>query len=151
MRWKVAAVVASLACSGVARADDLYERLWPAVPQGNHLTLSQQITDELTALGNTLGAHLGALSYGELGLEVDGRHRRARVRVGSSDTERYLVFRLASDIQFAHGVALVHAKLDLGVGGHLVELELPDFEMAPTEVRGERGVEIRVPLIKRRF
>lgn len=151
MRWQVAAVIASLVCGGVARADDLYDRLWPAVPQAGHLTLSQQLTDELTELGNTVGAHLGALSHGELGLEVDGRHRRARVRVGSSDTERYLVFRLAGDIQFTRGVALVRARLDLGIGDHLVELELPDFEMAPTEVRGERGVEIRLPLFKRRF
>lgn len=134
-----------------ARAEDLYERLWPELPIGGGLTLSQQLTDHLTELGNTLGGHLDLLSHGELGLEVDGRRRRARVRVGSSDTERYLVFRLASDIHFTQGVARVRARLDLGIGDHLVQLELPDFEMAPTEYRGERGVEIRVPFFRREF
>ena len=145
------AAIATLALSEVAHADDLYERLWPEAPHAGRLSLSQQITDQLTELGNTLGTHLGALSAGELGLRFDGRRRRARVRVGSSDTERYLVFRLASDIQFAQGIARVRARLDLGIGEHLVQLELPDFEMAPTEFRGERGVEIRLPLFKREF
>lgn len=145
------ALVVSLALSDAAHADDLYERLWPDVPQSGRLSLSQQITDQLTELGNTLGTHLDMLSAGELGLRFDGRRRRARLRIGSSDTERYLVFRLASDIHFTHGIARVQARLDLGIGEHLVQLELPDFEMAPTEVRGERGVEIRLPLFKREF
>ncbi|MDX2089196.1 MAG: hypothetical protein SFX73_15175 [Kofleriaceae bacterium] len=147
----LAVVVAAFVLPDVARADDLYDRLWPQLPLGGGLTLSQQITDQLTELGNTLGTHLDLLSHGELGLQVDGRRRRARVRLGSTDTERYLVFRLASDIHFTQGVARVRARLDLGIGDHIVALELPDFEMAPTEYRGERGVVIRVPLFRREF
>lgn len=154
-RSGLALVVATLAMTGVADADDLYERLFDRTagerPVSGRLTLSQQITDRLTELGNTVGAHVGVLSSGEVGLVFDGRRRRARVRLGSSDTEGYLVFRLASDIHFTQGVARVRARLDLGIGDHRVHLELPDFEMAPTEYRGERGVEIRVPLFRREF
>ena len=61
------------------------------------------------------------------------------------------MFKLASDIHFTRGVARIQARIDLGLGKHVVHLELPDFEMAPAEYHGERGVEIRLPLFRRAF
>ncbi len=149
-----ATVVLCLLASG-AHADDevsLYDRLWPELPGGARLTLSQQITDELTELGNTLGHHMGALSNEMVAVRFDGRRRRAKVRLGlANDGERFLVFRLDGDVHFTHGVARVTAKLDVGIAGRVVHLELPDFEMVPTSYRGDRGVEIRLPLFKRSF
>ena len=81
----------------------------------------------------------------------DGRRRRAKIRLGSNEDGRFLTFRLAGDIHFTRGVARIQARIDLGIGSHVVQLELPDFEMAPANYRGERGVEIRVPLFKRTF
>lgn len=142
-----------LAMTASARAEDhaLYERLWPEVPTGTRLTLSQQITDQLTELGNTLGHHLDVLSSELVGVRFDGRKRRARLRFGSTTSERYLTFKLAGDVHFTEGVARVQAQLHVGIAGHIMELELPDFEMAPASYRGERGVEIRLPLFKRQF
>lgn len=143
------------ALADVAAAEEdhcpLYERLWPSLPAATRLTLSQQITDELTELGNTLGQHLDTLSNDLLVLQFDGRRRRARIRLGSTESDRYLTFKVAGDVHFTHGVARIRATLDLGVAGHVVSLELPDVEMAPASYRGERGVEIRLPLFRRNF
>lgn len=135
-----------------ANSDDLYERLWPEMPNSTRLTLSQQITDQLTELGNTVGQHVNTLSNDAIALGFDGRRRRAKIRLGLEDTpDRYLTFKLAGDVHFTHGVARVVARLDIGIAGHVLHLELPDIEMAPASYRGERGVEIRVPLFRRTF
>ena len=40
---------------------------------------------------------------------------------------------------------------DLGIGTHQFHLELPDIDMVPSSYRGERGVEVRLPLFERRW
>ncbi|MGE3542761.1 MAG: hypothetical protein AB7L28_02480 [Kofleriaceae bacterium] len=130
--------------------DAAIDQRWPAVPRDTRLSLGDQLTDELTEMGNQLGYHLGPLSTDLVGLRFAGRKRRARVQVGS-DTGQYLVFKLRSDVQFADGVARIHANVDLGIAGRTLHLELPELEMATTEYRGERGVELRLPLLKQAF
>jgi hypothetical protein len=145
----VAAIVASTA---TANADDkgLYERLWPQVPDSQRATFSQQIQDQLTELGNTLGYHAAVLSHDMIALKVDARKRRAYMRFGGGD-EQLLSFRLASDIQFTEGLARVNTKIDLSIRGRTFELELPEMEMVPASYRGDRGVEVRLPLFRRRW
>ena len=139
-----------LAMTSAAQADDvsIYERLWPAVPTMHRASLSQQLTDSLTELGNILGYHLDVLSADMLALKFDGRHRRARVRFGMFDSE-YLTFKFDSVVQFSDGLAKIQARFDFGIAGHVMHVELPDMEMAPTEYHGERGVQLRVPLYRR--
>ena len=141
-----------LAMTSVASAEDhaLYDRLWPRVPEGRHLKLSLQITDAMTELGNTIGVHASALSNEMFVLRFDGRRRRAHIRVGGGDTQ-YLTFRLASDVHFTDGRARITTYVDLAIAGRELHLELPDLEMAPASYRGERGVELRLPLFRREF
>lgn len=149
------------ATSGVALANtsdksdvdycELYERLWPQAPINQRLTISQEIADAFTELGNSVNQHVGELSDGRFGITFDGRRRRAFVRIDATTTDRYLVFHLSSDVHFTQGVARITAKLSFGIAGHVVDVELPDVEMAPAEYRGDRGVEIRLPLFKRHF
>lgn len=152
---RLGALALLVAMASPAGADDtsLYERLWPSVPRGRGLSLEQQITDHLTTMGNTLGYHLDQLSNDVLALTFDGRRRLAKIRFGThgSENERYLTFRVDSDVHFTDGMAKVTARLELGIAGHLVHVDLPDFEMVPAEYRGDRGVEIRLPLLKRSF
>lgn len=138
--------------ASVAHAEDhaLYDRLWPRVPEGRHLKLSEQITEQLAELGNTLGTHVNALSNDMLTLRFDGRRRRAYVRVGGGNSE-FLTFRLASDVHFTEGRARISTRLDLAVAGRTMKLDLPEMEMAPASYRGERGVELRLPLFRRTF
>jgi hypothetical protein len=123
---------------------------WPGVPDGHGLSLEDQITDRLTLLGNELGRHLDLLSHDMFQLTVDGRHRHAHVRLGAGDAG-LLAFRFDSEIQFDDINAQVHARIDLGFHGHSMHLELPAFEMSPTEYHGGYGVELRLPLFVRKF
>src|SRR5215510_14849697 len=145
-------VLAVLAGSARASADPavLLASRWPAVPEGHGLSLEDQITDRLTQLGNELGRHLDLLSHDMFQLTVDGRHRRARVRLGAGDSS-LLAFEFAGDIQFDSINARVDARIDLSFHGHLLHLELPTFEMSPAEYRGDYGVELRLPLFLRKF
>ena len=151
MRVGVAlACVAAMSSVAAAEEHALYDRLWPRVPEGRHLKLSEQITDQLTLLGNTLGYHLDVLSKETLTLRFDGRRRRAYVRVGAGEGQ-YLRFGLASDVQFIGGLARINTRVDLSIAGRALHLELPEVEMTPTEYQGERGVVVRLPLFRRNF
>jgi hypothetical protein len=145
-------LAAAVAASAPAIADDgvLLASRWPSVPDGHGLSLEDQITDRLTQLGNELGKHLDLLSHDMFQLSVDGRRRRARVRLGAGD-DQLLAFRFAGDIQFDDINARVNARIDLGFHGHLLHLELPTFEMSPAVYRGDYGVELRLPLFVRQF
>ncbi len=123
---------------------------WPSVPEGHGLSLEDQVTDRLTQLGNELGRHLDLLSHDMFQLTVDGRHRHAHLRVGGGNVGT-LAFRVDSEIQIDDINAHVHARIDLGLHGHAVSLELPDFEMSPTEYHGDYGIELKLPLFVRRF
>ncbi len=123
---------------------------WRDVPNRPRLKLSTAITDELTELGNLIGTSMNDLSDDMLGLKFDGRRRRAKLRLGTGEGE-YLRFRLDSDWHFTQGRARIVAKLQLGIGDHQWNVELPDMEMAPASVQGARGVEIRIPFFERRF
>ena len=140
-----------LASKPVAAEDNnLYERLWPRVPDGQGLTLSQQIQDQLTELGNTIGHHTAVLSGDILGLTFDARRRRMHARLGGGN-DQMLSFRLASDVQFTDGLARINTKIDLSFRGRSFQLELPEMEMVPASYRGDRGVEVRLPLFRRRW
>jgi hypothetical protein len=152
----VASAIAAVSVVETAQADTsdsaLYERLWPEMPVNGGLTLEERITDHLTELGNTVGQHINTLSYGNVGMSFDGRRRKAHMRVGTSSVnERYLVLNIEADMHFTQGVGQVAARVELGIAGHTIALELPDFDVAPTEYHGDRGVEIRIPLFKRTF
>jgi len=140
--------------SSTARADDdiqlaLSDR-WREVPPSQRLRLSQQITDELTELGNFIGTHVNVLSDDILMMKFDGRRKYARIRFGTGEGQ-YLRFKFDSDWYFAQGKARVHARVALGIGTHQFQLELPDVDMVPASYRGDRGVEIRLPLFERRW
>jgi hypothetical protein len=129
---------------------DLYERLWPRVPDSQRASFSDHVVDQITELGNMLGYHTSLLSHEMIALRFDGRRRRAHVAIGGGD-EHFLTFKLASDVQFIDGLARVNTRVDLSFRGRKIELRLPEMEMVPASYRDERGVEVRLPLFRRKF
>lgn len=123
---------------------------WKDVPQQKRLKLSVQIVDEVTELGNLIGTGMNELSDDMLGLKFDGRNRRAKLRLGTGEGQ-FLRFKLESDWHFTQGKARIAAKLQLGIGDHQWNIELPDMEMLPASYRGDHGVEVRVPLFERKW
>jgi hypothetical protein len=145
-RSLIAAVVL-LAVAGEARADELAFHEPPEIPRAR--PMRQQLAEAFDDIGATLDEHLGILTNDVLDLELDTLHKRGRVRI-RGETSRAAVD-LDSDIQWRKGGAHVSARIALRLGDHEVEIEIPEFEVRPTTVDGERGVEVRVPLITGTF
>lgn len=142
----------TLALAGApARADTLamLDQAAP-IPASRLPTLSDQVTDRMTEVGNELGRHMNVLSHDLISLSFDGRKRRAHVGVGGGDPH-YLTIRVDGDIQFTATDARVKARIDLGFQGRKVRLELPEFQMMPQSYQGDRVVVLLVPVLERRW
>lgn len=142
-----AAVVAVVAPAGPAHADPAAFMGAAELPRGR--TFGEQLADAFSELGVVIDEHLGVLTNDVVDLRIDGRHRRGRIRVHGDVASASVA--VDSDIRFEHGGARVKARLDLRLGDHHLEVDLPDFEVRPTSVDGERGVVISVPLLSGSF
>jgi hypothetical protein len=136
---------------GVARADVglAMDQLWPAMPHHEQTSMSDQLADWMTSVGVKIDHHLGALSHDVLDLRIDGRGQRTHV--GLHAGTRYLSFALTEDVHVADGIARMRTRLQLEVGAHALDVQLPDVEMQQDEYRGERIVELNVPLLERHW
>jgi len=123
---------------------------WPSLPKDTSISMEDQLTDHLTELGNTLGQHLDLLSHDMFALKVDGRNRRARVRLGAGD-EHYLSLRIIEDVQFDDLNARCHTHVDLGFHGHAMHVQLPDLDVTYAEYHGDYGVQLSLPVFERKF
>ncbi len=131
-------------------APSLNERLWFREPARRQSQLSEIIVDQLTELGNQLGYHLDVLTMDVIALRVDGKRRRMSLGVGAGEAS-YLSLHFASDFHFVDGVARVSAHINLGIAGKRLDLQLPEVELVPASYKGERGVEVRLPIVSGRF
>ncbi len=148
-------VIAVLASSSLARADTALtekpmESVWPGVPASHLLTEDQVMVDHLSALGNFIGEHMDVLSHDLIGLHVDGRAQRARLRLGGGNV-RYLQLRFDSDWHFADNVARVNARLFLGIAGHEIAFKLPAMDVSTDSYHGESLVQVNMPLLEKHF
>jgi hypothetical protein len=128
----------------------LLERRWPALPEDHRESEDDVMIDHLSALGNTIGQHMTLLSDQMIGLHVDGRGQRAKLRVGTGNGH-YLAFKLDSDWFFSDGKARINARVELRLASHQLDLQLPAMEMEPTSYHGEDGVMLKLPLFERRW
>jgi hypothetical protein len=99
--------------------------------------MREQLADVFDEVGAAIDEHL------------DTRHRRGRIRVRGEVARAALA--LDSNVRWERGGAHVTARIDLRLGDHAVRIDVPEFEVRPTSVDGERGVEVRVPLITGTF
>jgi hypothetical protein len=126
------------------------EQRWPSLPHYHETPIEDQITDHLTDLGNLLGQHLDLLSHDMFKIHVDGRAQRASIRLGGGDVH-FLHFRVDSDWHFAQDRARVAAKLELGIAGHEIDVQLPAMDLSVDSYHGEQLVQLNVPLLERHF
>lgn len=54
-------------------------------------------------------------------------------------------------VEESDSAARLSSRVTLAMAGRSVELALPALEVAPAEHRGTRGVELRIPLVRRDF
>lgn len=134
----------------VDRLDQVAMTYFGDNPKKIQRTYSEQIADRLTALGDEMDEHFGKLSLDRVAIRVDGRARRARIRLGKGDGGM-LSLRIDSDIKFEHGLAHVNARIDLSINGYKMHLDLPKVDLVPSSYQGEKYLEVRIPLIEGRF
>lgn len=111
--------------------------------------MEDQLTKRIDEWGNR---HLELRARDEqlLAVKMDVGHQRAHMRVGYGDAH-FLSFHLDSDFEFHDGLATVDARVDVSVRGHAFKLQLPNFDVVPSSMQGDRYVEIRVPFFKKSF
>ena len=110
-----------------------------------------KMVDKVVAMTNQfLDQHVDLLTYDLLHVRVDAEHRAAKIAVGGGD-KRLVKLRVAGDVEVVDGTARIHSRLAFGIGGKQIDLRLPNVDVAATSYRGERGVEVRLPLVRRSF
>jgi hypothetical protein len=129
------------AFGGTAHADDL-----AAPPEAT----GRLVTKVVEMTNGFLDEHVDRLSLELLHVRVDAEQRRANVVVGGGDA-RVVKLRLASNVEVVDGTARVRGRLALGLGGKQLDVRLPTIDVASVSYRGERGVEVRLPLVSRAF
>jgi len=128
---------------------ETYDRRWPAVPADPSAPLGELVMERLTAFAVAFERELDVLTIDLVSLRIDPRGRGCKLRIGGGD--RRLALAVAGDVRVVDGTAQIKARLDVELAGRRAQLVLPRFEMAATSYRGERGVELRLPLIRRAF
>jgi hypothetical protein len=146
----VLAATAAIALPAVAHADDEMCKRWPAVPADHSLPVEDVMIDHLSDLGNRFGEHLDRLSHDIIGIHVDARGQRARLRLGGGNPH-YLEFRVDSDWLFSEGRAHIDAKVELALAGHVLDVKLPAMDLSQDSFHGVQLVQVNVPLLERRF
>ena len=139
-----------LLAATTASADDALSSRWPSVPKDTLPPIEDVMIDHLSDIGNHVGDRLDELSHDLIGLHVDGRGQRARLRLGGGNPH-YLTFKLDSDWLFSDGKARVNARLELGLAGHVLDLKLPAMDLSQDSYHGVQLVQVNVPLLERRF
>lgn len=120
------------------------EALWP-MPHHLEVSMDQRFADWVTNVSTNLDHGLGSLSKHVLGLRFDGRTQHLDVHAGM----RFLS--LDGDVHVVGNVAQIKAHLMIEAGSHALDLRLPTVELQPDDYRGERIVQLRVPLLERHW
>lgn len=147
MRYAV--VLVALLWFARTAAAEAYAQRWPSVPVDPAAPLGERVLDRLTTFAAAFERELDTLTVDLISLHLDPRGRKASIFVGAGD--RRLGMRVGGDVHVEDGAAQILARVDLAAGGRTLRVNLPRFEMAATSYRGERGIEIRLPLLRRRF
>jgi hypothetical protein len=134
-----------LAAPASTHADPLPDLPAPEEPAfGKHVL--EKVVD---ATNGFFEHHVDRLSHDMVVIRVDGEQQRAKLAVGAG-LGGYR-FRVASDVTVVDGTARVSPRLALAVAGKSLDLKLPTVDVAATEYHGERGVEVRLPVLRRTF
>jgi hypothetical protein len=108
------------------------------------------VLDNVTLLSDQAGLHLRNLTFDLVDFRFDARERQGRFRFGGGDSAR---LRLNIDGRYAlqGDQARVVTRLELGLFGKSLQLELPEVDFAPTIWNGETGVAVTMPILHGRF
>lgn len=146
----VRVVLASLVLGCLAPASAAADRLLEAPTIARRPGMGARLLEGMTLLGDELDLHLSTLTGDMVRLKFDFARKQGKFKVGGGDRE-LLLFKVDGDVEVHGSIARVRSRIDLGLGGEALHLELPEFELATQTVAGERAVELRLPVFEGRF
>ncbi|HEX5060788.1 MAG TPA: hypothetical protein VFV99_15575 [Kofleriaceae bacterium] len=115
------------------------------------LPATGKMVDKVVEMTNQFfDQHVDLLTHDMLYVRVDAEHRAAKIAVGGGDAH-LMKLRFAGNVEVVDGTARIHSRLALGLGGKQLDLRLPNIDVSAASYRGERGVEVRLPLLRRSF
>jgi hypothetical protein len=139
-----------LANSSAASAESLSELPAEAAPVHDDGGFGKQVmTKVVDATNGFFAKHVDRLSHEWVVIRVDGEQQRAKLAIGAGLGGYRL--RVASDVTVVDGTARVTPRLALAVAGKSLDVRLPTVDVAATTFRGERGVELRLPVVRGTF
>ena len=117
-----------------------------------------QLVDKVVEMTNHFfDQHVELLTYDMLHLRVDAEHRAAKIAIGGGD-RRLLKLRVAGNVEVVEGTARIQSRVAFAVAGKQLAVRLPNIDVGPSTYphrfggdRYERGVEVRLPLLRRSF
>jgi hypothetical protein len=129
----------------------LVDRAWAQPTLPSEPTPIPPIAIRALELGNDfLGRYVKLASADIVGLQIDAPNRGVKVSVGGGKTG-YAQLRVSGDIAMVDGAARIATRVRFGVANQTVSFRMPTVEVAPVSYRQERGVELRLPFVHRRF
>jgi hypothetical protein len=110
-----------------------------------------KLVDKVVAMTNQFfDQHVDLLTYDVLQLRVDAEQRAAKIAIGGGD-RRLLELRVAGNVEVVDGTARIQSRVAFAIAGKQLDLRLPNVDVAAASYRGERGVVVRLPLVRRAF
>jgi hypothetical protein len=113
-------------------------------------SLGQRVLKNMSLLGDELGLHVSALTGDLVRLQFDFTRKQGHFGLGGGRGDA-LLFRVDGDVVVRGAVARITSRVDLGLGGQRLSLDLPDVDFVTQTVAGERAYELRLPLFEGRF
>jgi hypothetical protein len=113
-------------------------------------SLSARVKGNLTLMTGQLGLHVSNLTADLVRFNFDFARKFGQFKVGGGASDSFL-FRIDGDVEVHGSVARITSRLDLGIGGERLTIDLPDMDLATQTVAGERAVELRLPVFEGRF
>jgi len=134
-----------MAAPAITHADPL-----PELPTQEEPQLGKKVLGKVVDATNGFFEHnIDRLSHDMVVIRIDGEQQRAKLAIGAGLAGFGL--HVASSVTVVDGTARVSPRVALAVAGKSLDLKLPTVDVAATEYHGERGVELRLPLLRRTF
>jgi|GEM_PF-6703827 len=108
------------------------------------------VMDGLTIMSDAFAHQVNALSFDLVKMKFDPRSKKGFLKFhGELNPELYLA--IYSDVQLVGRVTRLKSQLFVGILGQDLHIELPEIDLVPRSDLGRQYVELRLPLIYRRF
>jgi hypothetical protein len=108
---------------------------------------AKHVLDSVDVAAADLQLGLRTMTFDLLDLRLEVRRGHAKLRLGGEISDA-VELRLDGHVAWRDGGARFSTRLAVGLGGEKLSVKIPDFYLAPCNVNGVSGLELRVPVLE---